>query len=160
MENAVHILFSVALVMLILRTPKLKPYLVALICVSIPITDNYLFTPLVKLGYLSGPVWTHRSITHSLLVGTLLVAIFYYTGFWKSALIGYAAHIVPDFFTGGVKLLLPLSPTNYGLNLNWWLTSAILGLFSAIVILTSFLTLHYPLGFTILKEDENPRGRG
>jgi len=154
MENAVHILFALALVILILRTPKLKPYLVALICVSIPITDNYLFTPLVKLEYLDGPIWTHRSITHSLLAGALLMAIFYYIRFWKSALIGYTAHLVPDFFTGGIKLFLPFNTVNYGFNFSWWLTSAILGLFSGIVILASFLTLHYHLGFTLLKEDE------
>jgi len=70
-----------------------RALLVASICVSIPIIDNYLFTPLVELGHLSGPVWTHRSITHLLLAGALVVALFYYVGFWKSALISYSAHL-------------------------------------------------------------------
>jgi hypothetical protein len=50
---------------------------------------------------------------------------------WKNALIGYAAHIVPDFFTGGVKLLPPpAQPTTVSISTGG-LTSAILGLFSA-----------------------------
>lgn len=82
-----------------------------------------------------------------------MVALFYYVGFWKSALISYSAHLVPDFLTGGVKLFLPFSAATYGFNFSWWGVGAVCGLFSGLVILTGLLTLRYRLRFSLLKGD-------
>lgn len=146
MNDAVHILLAVALVALLLRSKKVDRYLVATAGVSFPMADHFLITPLIELGYLSGPIWVHRSITHSLVAGIIFVGILYLFGFWKSSLIGYSAHLVPDFFMGGVKLFLPFSAAVYGFHFPSFL-NAVVGLFSGAVILGAIISRIYEVGF-------------
>ncbi|PTD94205.1 hypothetical protein C9439_03920 [archaeon SCG-AAA382B04] len=151
MNDVIHILLAVALIALFLRTEELNQYLVGVMGVSFPIIDHFFITPLIELGYIGGPLWIHRSITHSFLAGAIFVAIFYYLGYEKPALIGYSAHLVPDYFMGGVKPFLPFNPTTYGFQLPKYIT-ALVALFSGTIILWAFLSNRYRLKPEIIKK--------
>lgn len=139
MNDAVHILLAIALTYLLLRTEKIQEYLVSVLGVSFPMIDHFLITPLITLGFLGGPIWLHRSITHSLLAGALVVAAGYVIGYWKPAMIGYSSHLVPDFFCGGVKLFLPFNTNVYGFNISSFFTSAIVGFASGLILVYALI---------------------
>lgn len=120
MENAIHLLLAVALVACLERPTAPTPYLVAVAAVSVPMVDAYTFTPLVERGVLAGPVWVHRSVSHSLLVGVLVVVAAATVGCWRAGALGYLAHLVPDAVLGGVRPLLPFDATVVGVYVDAW----------------------------------------
>lgn len=132
--DGAHILLSMALVLLLLRAREPEPYFVAVLTASIPDVDKFVFAPLVEMGYVEGAVWVHRGITHSILFGVLLVAVFSVVGPWRAAVIGVVSHLSLDFLTGGVRLLVPLDSGLYGLNLSWLLAN-VAAMVAAVVIL-------------------------
>lgn len=140
MNDAVHILFALALTAVLLGATERTPYFVAVVGVSFPMSDHFLLTPLVNLGYLHGPIWTHRSITHSLLAGIIFVTIAWYIGHAAAGAIGYGAHLLPDVVLGGAKLFLPVDATVYGgMWLPWLPTNTVVGLLSGLVLLCVIL---------------------
>jgi len=135
-NNAVQILLALALVAAVLRPRERAPYLVAVAAAAFPVLDGLLLTPLVEAGHLAGPLWTHRSVTHSLVAGVAVVAVAAAVGHWKAGALGYAAHLVPDFLFGGVKLFLPFDATVYGVQgLPVWPADVAVGVASVAVLL-------------------------
>lgn len=139
--DGVHILLAVALVIVVLRTDRAEPYLIAILAAGIPDLDRYLFTPLLYSGYLTGPVWTHRGITHSLVAFLLFVAIARSVGHWRAAALGYGSHLVADYFTGSIRLFAPFSPRPYGLYYDWMLGNVVAGSFAVVVVLLGLAAL-------------------
>lgn len=139
--DGVHILLAIALVMVLLRTDRLEPYLVAILAAGLPDLDRYLFTPFLYTGYLSGPMWTHRGITHSLLAFGLFTGVAYAVGYWRPAAIAYGSHLIADFLTGGIRLFVPLTPRLYGLYYDWMLGNVIAGSFAAVVVTSGLAAL-------------------
>ncbi|GAB3680762.1 hypothetical protein GCM10028857_03910 [Salinarchaeum chitinilyticum] len=123
--DGAHILLSMALVFLLLQKREPEPYFVAVLAASIPDIDKFVFTPLIELGYVDGPIWFHRGVTHSIFFAVLLVTVFAYFGPWRAAVIGVASHLCLDFLTGGVRLLIPFDTGLYGLNLSWKLANVV-----------------------------------
>ncbi len=68
----------------------------------------------------------------------VVVLVFHYAGYAFSSLLGYSAHIIPDFFFGGVKLFLPFDPTVYGFNLRSGVVESIIGLCFVVIVLYEF----------------------
>lgn len=132
--DGIHILLGVALVAVLVRPDHVEAYLVVILAAGLPDLDRYLFAPLVYNGYLSGPIWTHRGITHSLAVMILVVWVAHAVGMWRPAAVGYGSHLVADFLTGGIRLLAPFSDQLYGLYYDWMLGNVIAGTFAALVI--------------------------
>jgi inner membrane protein len=139
--DGVHVLLGPALVMLLLRTERVEPYLVALLFAGVPDLDRYLFGPLVAGGYLSGPLWVHRGISHSLLAMALFVGLGFLIGEWRAGAIGYGSHLAADFLTGGVRLLVPFDAGTYGLGFDWLVGSAIAGGFSSVVLIVGLVAM-------------------
>jgi inner membrane protein len=139
MNDSIHILLAVMLVYIFKRR-RVPDFLVGVVSVSSPMSDHYLITPLISLGFLpASPLWVHRSITHSLLAGVVIVAVFWRLGYALPSFLGYSAHIVPDFFFGGVKLLLPFDSTIYGFNWSPSIVESIIGLGFVIVVIHGLL---------------------
>lgn len=132
--DGVHVLLAVALVMVVLRTDRAEPYLVAILAGSVPDLDRYLFTPFLYSGHLSGPVWTHRGITHSLFAFALVVGAAWTVGHWRPAVLGYGSHLATDFVTGGIRLFAPLSIELHGLYYDWMLGNVVVGSLSVLVV--------------------------
>lgn len=133
--DGVHVLFGIALVMVLLRTRRVEPYLIVVLAASLPDLDRYLFVPFLYRGYLVGPLWTHRGITHSLVCMALFVAVAYAVGHWRAGAVGYGSHLAADYATGGIRLFAPFDDALYGLYLDWMLGNIVVGSFSAIVML-------------------------
>lgn len=133
--DGVHILLGVALVSLLLRTDRVEPYLVVILAAGLPDLDRYLFTPFLYSGYLSGAIWTHRGITHSLAAFLLFVGAARLIGHWRPAVLGYGSHLVADFLTGGIRLFAPLSIRPHGLYYDWMLGNLVAGGFAVVVVL-------------------------
>lgn len=132
--DGVHVLFAIALVVVLLRTRRAEPYLIAVLAAGGPDLDRYLFAPFIYRGYLAGPLWTHRGITHSLFLMAVFVAVAYAVGHWRAGVIGYGSHLVADYATGGIRLFAPLDASLYGLYLDWMLGNLVVGAFSVVVI--------------------------
>lgn len=132
--DGVHILVGVALLALLSRTDRVSAYLVVALAAGFPDLDRYLFSPLLYAGYLSGPLWTHRGITHSLAALLLVVVVAWTIGYHRAAAIGYGSHLVADFVTGGIRLLAPLSVQPYGLYYDWMLGNVVAGAAAVFVI--------------------------
>jgi len=139
--DGVHVLFAPALVMVLLRTDRAEPYLVAVLFAGVPDLDRFLFGSLVAGRYLSGPVWAHRGLTHSLLAMALFVGIAYLVGEWRAGAIGYGSHLAADFLTGGVRLFVPFDTGTYGLGFDWLLGSALAGAFSSVVLIAGLAAM-------------------
>ena len=144
--DGVHVLLGPALVMVLLRTDRVEPYLVALLFAGVPDLDRYLFGALAlpTNGYLWESVFVHRGITHSLLAMALFVGIAYLIGEWRAGAIGYGSHLTADFLTGGVELFSPFVVQRYGLELNWLLASATTGAFSGVVLVVGVAAMSNP----------------
>jgi inner membrane protein len=134
--DGIHVMLGVALAVLLLRTDRVEPYLIAMLTAGIPDMDWYLFTHLPHSRYLSGPMWAHRGITHSLVALVLFVGLAYGVGYWRPAAIGYGSHLVADLLTGGIQLLAPVSTDLYGLYYDWTLGSMVAGGFAVVVLLS------------------------
>ncbi|WP_132057967.1 metal-dependent hydrolase [Halorussus amylolyticus] len=132
--DGIHILLGVALVMILLRTQQVEPYLVVVPCGGLPDLDRYLFAPLLYRGYVTGALWTHRGITHSLFAMGLVVLLAASVGQWRAAAIGYGSHLLADIATGGVRLLAPFDRTPYGLYYDWMLGNLVAGTFAVFVV--------------------------
>ena len=132
--DGVHIMLAVALVVLVVRTDRAEPYLVAIVTAGVPDLDWFLFTYFAETGYLTGQLWTHRGITHSLFALLLCVGVGYRFGFWRPAALGYGSHLVADFLTGEIQLLAPFSTELYGMYYDWVLGSLLAGAFALLVI--------------------------
>jgi len=52
--TGVHILISLALVVLLFRSERPEPYLVTALAAAVPDIDTFVFRPLIELGYLEG----------------------------------------------------------------------------------------------------------
>lgn len=141
--DGIHILVAIALVMVLLRTDRAEPYLVGVLAAALPDLDRYLFTPLVYEGYLSGPMWTHRGITHSLFAFAVLTGLGYAIGYWRPAAIGHGSHLLADFWTGGIRVFAPFDLRIHGLYYDWMLGNVILGSFASIVVVVGLWLLIY-----------------
>ncbi|MFT4890774.1 MAG: inner membrane protein [Halobacteriales archaeon] len=141
--DGIHILLSIALVMVLLRTDRVEPYLVGILTAALPDLDRYLFTPLIYEGYLSGAMWSHRGITHSLFAFALLVGLGYAVGYWRPAAIGHGSHLLADFWTGGIRLFAPFNLRLHGLYYDWMLGNVIVGSFASIVVTVGLGLLIY-----------------
>lgn len=139
--DGVHILLAVALVLAVLRTDRAEPYLVAILAAGLPDLDRYLFTPFIYSGYLSGPIWTHRGITHSLLAFALVVGAAHLVGHWRAAALGYGSHLIADFMTGGVRLFAPFTVGIHGLYYDWMLGNLVAGTFALVVTLAGLAAM-------------------
>jgi len=117
--NGVHILVSMALILLLFRAERPEPYLVAALAATFPDIDTIVFRPLLRVGYVHGPVWAHRGLTHSLLAGGVLVLLLSLFGPWRAASVGFLSHVFLDSLTGGVQLFAPVDPGLYGLSISW-----------------------------------------
>ena len=144
--DGVHVMLGPALVMVLLRTERVEPYLVALLFAGVPDLDRYLFgaLSLPTSGYLWESVFVHRGITHSLLAMALFVGLAYLLGEWRAGAIGYGSHLFADFLTGGVQLFSPFVVYRYGLELNWLLASATTGAFSSVVLVVGVAAMAHP----------------
>lgn len=139
--DGVHVLLGPALVMVLLRTERVESYLVALLLAGVPDLDRYLLGPLVAGGYLTGPLWAHRGITHSLFVLVLFVGLASLVGESRAGAIGYGSHLAADFLTGRVMLFAPFDVGTYGLGLDWLLGSAVAGAFSGVVLIAGVVAM-------------------
>lgn len=137
--DGIHILLGVALFALVSRTDRVEAYLVVVIAAGLPDLDRYLFTPFLYSGYLSGPIWTHRGITHSLVALLLFVGAAHLLGHWRAAAVGYGSHLAADFITGGIRLFSPLTIRQHGLYFDWMLGNIVAGTFAALVIARELL---------------------
>jgi inner membrane protein len=132
--DGIHILLAIALFALVSRTDRVEAYLVVVIMAGLPDLDRYLFTPFIYSGYISGPIWTHRGITHSIFALLLFVSVAHLIGHWRAAVVGYGSHLAADFMTGGIRLFSPLTIRQHGLYYDWMLGNVIAGTFAALVI--------------------------
>lgn len=123
--DGAHILLGMALILLVFRARRPEPYFVAVLAASIPDVDKFVFTPLLELGYLEGPIWVHRGVTHSLPFAVVLVGVLSFVGPWRAAAIGVASHICLDVLTGGVRLLAPFDAGLYGFEFGWLLLNVL-----------------------------------
>ncbi|MFC6826962.1 metal-dependent hydrolase [Halopelagius fulvigenes] len=134
--DGVHVLVALAVVFLAFRAERPEPYLVAALAAIFPDIDVYLLPVLVDSGYVHGPVWAHRGMTHSLLGGCVVVLGLSYFGPWRAAAAGFISHIALDFVTGGVYLLAPVTSVRYGVSGGWLLLNMLASVVSVTVILT------------------------
>lgn len=142
--DGVHVLLGPALVMVLLRTERVEPYLVALLFAGVPDLDRYLFGSLLAEGYLWDSILVHRGITHSLLAMALFVGLAHLIGEWRAGAIGYGSHLATDFLTGGIQLFSPFTLQRYGLELNWLLASATTGAVSSAVLVAGVIAMTHP----------------
>lgn len=141
--TGVHILLSLALVLLVVRSERPEPYLVAALAATVPDADTFVFRPLIELGYVSSVAWTHRGLTHSLLAGFVVVALLSAFGPWRAAAIGFGSHVVFDMLSGGVRLFAPVEQTLYGVSLDWLLLNMFASAVAVAVILSGLLGMKY-----------------
>jgi inner membrane protein len=139
--DGVHILLAVALVIVLLRTERVEPYLVAILAAGVPDLDKYLFTPLIYSGYLSGPIWTHRGITHSLFAFALFVGAAHLVGQGRAAAVGYGSHLAADFATGAIRLFAPFTVRLHGLYYDWVFGNVVAGTFALAVTLAGLAAM-------------------
>lgn len=132
--DGIHILLAVALFALVSSTDRVEAYLVVIVAAGLPDLDRYLFTPFLYGGYLSGPIWTHRGITHSLFALLLFVGAAHLIGHWRAAAVGYGSHLIADFLTGGIRLFSPFTVSPHGLYYDWMLGNVVAGAFATLVI--------------------------
>lgn len=142
--DGAHILLGLAFAMLVFRTRRAEPYLVAALAAAIPDADKFVFTPLLRLGYVDGFVWIHRGITHSLLFGVVLILVLSMVGPWRAAVVGFVSHVIFDFLTGGVQLFAPFSDRFFGIDLSWTLMNVVSMVFAVTVLMGGLLYLHRP----------------
>ncbi|ELZ18102.1 metal-dependent hydrolase [Natrinema limicola] len=147
--TGVHILVGLALVMLMGRSRRPEPYLVAALAATVPDSDTFVFQPLVELGYVAGALWSHRGLTHSLLGGIIVVALLAYFGPRWAAAIGFGSHLVLDVFSGGVQLFAPLDQTLYGLSVDWLLLNSLTSAVAVPMILGGLLTLKHDVEYRL-----------
>lgn len=133
--DGIHILLAVSLIVVLLRTDRVEAYLLGILAAGLPDLDRYLLSPLVYGGYLSGPIWTHRGITHSLFAMVLVVGMARLAGLMWPAAIGYGSHLIADFATGSIRLFAPFSVRPYGLYLDWGLGNVVAGAVATLIIL-------------------------
>lgn len=141
--DGVHILFSLALVRVLFRSRRPEPYLVAALAATFPDVDIYLFTPLIRLGYVDGVVWVHRGVTHSLLAGVLVTLALSRFGPWQAAAAGFYSHVAFDLLTGGVRLFAPVDPALYGFSLSWLLLNVLTSALAVSAILGGLYRMSY-----------------
>jgi inner membrane protein len=132
--DGIHILLAVALFAFLSRTDSVEAYLVVIVASGLPDLDRYMFTPFIYSGYLSGPMWTHRGITHSLFALLLFVGAGHLLGHWRAAAVGYGSHLAADFLTGGIRLFSPLTISYHGLYYDWMVGNVVAGAFATLVI--------------------------
>ncbi|QLK26935.1 metal-dependent hydrolase [Natrinema zhouii] len=144
--TGVHILVGLALVVLVVRSDRPEPYLVAALAAAVPDIDTFVFRPLIELGYVSSLLWSHRGLTHSLLGGVVIVALLSPFGPWRAAAVGFGSHVVLDTLSGGVRLFAPVDQTLYGISLDWLLLNAITSVLAITMILGGLLDMKYDFG--------------
>lgn len=141
--DGTHVLLGLAIVLVLFRSRRPEPYLVSVLAAAFPDVDILVLQPLVQQGYLHGAIWTHRGVTHSLLMGVVVVAVLSSVGPWRAAAAGFLTHIVSDFFTGGVQLFAPLDNGLYGMRLGWILVNAVLMSLSIFAIVGGLAYMKY-----------------
>ncbi|MFA9504181.1 metal-dependent hydrolase [Natrinema sp. H-ect1] len=141
--TGVHILCGLAVVMLVTRSRRGAPYLVAALATAAPDADTFLFRPLVELGAVHGALWSHRALTHSLLGGLVLIGVLSAVGPWRAAVLGVSSHIALDLVSGGVRLLAPIDDTVYGTSVDWLLLNAAVSAVAVTVVLGGLLAMKY-----------------
>lgn len=144
--TGVHILFSLAVVVLLFRSRRAAPYLVAALAAAVPDADTFIFRPVVALGYVDGALWSHRALTHSILGCVVLIVLLSAVGPWRAAVVGVGSHIALDLLSGGVRLLAPVDDTMYGLSVDWLLLNALTSAVAVAVILGGLLAMKYDFG--------------
>lgn len=141
--DGVHILVGLALVLVIFRAERPEPYLMAALAATFPDIDMILFHPLLRLGYVHGPIWMHRGLTHSLLFGAVLIPVLSLFGPWRPAAVGFLSHVFLDSLSGGVRLFAPVDTGLYGLSVSWLELNAATAAVSVTVILVGLLWMKY-----------------
>jgi len=154
--TGVHILVGLALVVLVVRSRRPEPYLVAALAATVPDSDTFVFQPLVELGYVAGALWSHRGLTHSLLGGIIVVAFLSYFGPRWAAAIGFGSHLFLDSFSGGVQLFAPLDQTLYGLSVDWLLLNSLTSAVAVPMILGGLLALKYDVEYQLPPSPSKP----
>ncbi|MDF9744239.1 metal-dependent hydrolase [Natrinema salsiterrestre] len=144
--DGVHILFSLALVLLLFRSNRPEPYLVTALAAAFPDIDIVLFPLLADFGYEAGVLWSHRALTHSLLAGVVVVGLLSVFGPWRAAAVGFGSHILMDLLSGGVRLFAPLDATLYGLSIDWLLLNMLTSVFAVTVLLGGLFGMKYDFG--------------
>lgn len=133
--DGVHVLVALALVVVVLRERRPEAYLVGALAAAFPDIDVYVLPALVDLGYVHGPVWGHRGVTHSLLAGAVVTLALSRFGPWRAAAIGFFSHLAFDAVTGGVYLLAPATSVRYGISGGWLLLNMLASVASVAAIL-------------------------
>ena len=154
--TGVHILVGLALIMLMGRSRRPEPYLVAALAATVPDSDTFVFQPLVELGYVAGALWSHRGLTHSLLGGVIVVALLSYFGPRWAAAMGFGSHLVLDAFSGGVQLFAPLDQTLYGLSVGWLLLNSLTSAVAVPMILGGLLALKHDIEYRLPRPPSQP----
>jgi len=154
--TGVHILVGLALVMLAFRSRRPEPYLVAALAATVPDSDTFVFRPLTELGYVTGALWSHRGLTHSLLGGIIVVALFSYFGSRQAAAIGFGSHILLDSLSGGIRLFAPVDQTLYGLSVDWFLLNSLTSAVVVPTILVGLLAMKHDIEYWPLSFRSNP----
>jgi inner membrane protein len=142
-EDGVHVLFGLSLVLVLFRARRPEPYLVAALAAAFPDIDIVVFDTLVEMGYLSGVIWVHRGLTHSLAFGIVLIAVLSFFGPWPAAAVGFFSHVLVDSLTGGVQLLAPFDSGRYGLAIDWFTMNALATVVSVTILLLGLCWLQY-----------------
>ncbi|WP_226479995.1 metal-dependent hydrolase [Natrinema amylolyticum] len=147
--DGVHILLSLALVLLLFRAERPEPYLVAALAAAFPDIDIVIFPLLADIGYGESLLWSHRALTHSLLVGVVVVGLLSYFGPWRAAAVGFGSHIVMDLLSGGVRLLAPVDDTLYGASFDWLLLNTLTAAVAVTVILGGLLAMKHDFEYRV-----------
>jgi inner membrane protein len=145
--DGVHILLSLALVLIVFRSKRPEPYLVTTLAAAVPDIDIVVFPLLTDLGYVDGILWSHRGLTHSLLAGVVVIALLSAFGPWRAAAIGFGSHVFFDFMTGGVRLFAPFDHALYGFSFDWVLLNLLTSAFAVAVILVGLFGMKYDFGY-------------
>ncbi|ELY67582.1 metal-dependent hydrolase [Natrinema versiforme] len=143
--TGVHILIGLALAVVVCRSERAEPYLVAALAAAGPDIDTFVFRPLIQLGYVSGPLWSHRGLTHSLVGGVVVIVLLSSVGPWRVAAIGFGSHVGFDMLTGGARLFVPVDPTLYGTSVDWLLLNMLASVVAVTLILGGLLGMKYDL---------------
>ncbi|WP_254524676.1 metal-dependent hydrolase [Natrinema caseinilyticum] len=154
--NGVHILASLALVLIIVRSRRPEPYLVTALAAAVPDIDIIVFRPLVTHGYVEGVLWAHRGVTHSVLSGLVVVGLLSVFGPWRAAAIGYGSHLFFDSLTGGVRPFAPFDPALYGVSVDWLLLNLVTSAVAVTVLLGGMFGRKYDFGYRVPSLTPNP----
>lgn len=74
-------------------------------------------------------------MTHSVIIGIIVLGLVVYVRYWRAEVFGYGVQITVDLFPGGVKLWLPVSDHLVEIDRNDWVLTAGIAFLSGMMIL-------------------------